>query len=64
MYKVSLITPVHQNLQGLKNIFNAIADIVGSDLEWIIKDSGPCEMTQACQKRFDLESIEACAHLQ
>jgi glycosyltransferase involved in cell wall biosynthesis len=58
MYKISLITPVHQNLKGLKNIFNVVADIVGSDLEWIIKDSGSCEMTQAWLSEIDSPHIK------
>jgi glycosyltransferase involved in cell wall biosynthesis len=46
MRTVSLLTAVHDNLQGLKNIYENIQNCLSKNINWVIKDSSACIKTK------------------
>ena len=55
--KLSIITVVDRNLNGIINIYNQIGKYLSADVEWIIKDSSRCDATKKWGNSVSSENL-------
>lgn len=57
MYKISVLTAVHKNLSGLLAIYESISEVLSSNINWVIKDSGECKATKEWIATLNMDNI-------
>lgn len=53
MHKLSIVTVVDKNLNGLELLLENLEAVLSDDVEWVIKDSGRCQDTREWASRME-----------
>ena len=56
--KLSLVTAVNQDLEGLQRLYQRLEHLLSAEVEWVIKDSGRCEATRIWGESIKSENLK------
>lgn len=60
-HKLSILTVVHLNLEGLQRLHECLSPVLSEDVEWVVKDSGRCPATRVWAARLNNPNIRFSA---